>query len=182
MFLLSTLALPVLQTFASDSLSSLGMIIHFSHHTFLHNPTLSASFLFHPWQICHATMEEHFLLAPNFHLFFHRPNIPRKWKFSFTMAITTSKPEELCIIQTIITVISFLTLLLCSIGQHICLCRKPRYLNILVSQMTVLLVFWFLFLRMSEYVKPIKNPAWLLFRWNVLDGMTLLKLVNDVMF
>ena len=99
-------------------------------------------------------MEEHFLLAPNFHLFFHQPNIPRKWKFSFTMAITTSKPEELCIIQTIITVISFLTLLLCSIGQHIRLCRKPRYLNILVSQMTVLLVFCFLFLRMSECVVP----------------------------
>ena len=84
--------------------------------------------------------------------------------------------------QTIITVISFLTLLLCSIGQHIRLCRKPRYLNILVSQMTVSLVFCFLFLQMSEYVKPIKNPARLLFRSNFLAGVTLLKLVNDVMF
>ena len=41
---------------------------------------------------------------------------------------------------------------------------------------------FFLFLRLSEFVKPIKNPARLLFRSNALDGVTLLKLVSVVMF
>ena len=33
------------------------------------------------------------------------------------MAITTSKPQELCITQRIITVVSFLTLVLCSLAK-----------------------------------------------------------------
>ena len=56
---------------------------------------------------------------PTFTSFFHQHNVPTKWKPSFTMAITTSKPEEFCIKQRIITVISFLTLVLCSIGKDI---------------------------------------------------------------
>ena len=60
MFQFSTLTLSILGTFACDGLDesfvtcTLVMIVHLSHHTFLQNPTLSPSFLVHPWQVCHA--------------------------------------------------------------------------------------------------------------------------------
>ena len=133
MLLFSTLALSIFRTFACDGLD-INSFVTWYDCTFVTPYILGEShyvtiFLFHPWQICHTTKEEHFLLAPVLHFFLHQPNVPTKLKPSFTMAITTSTPKELCIIQTLLlkTDVNFLTLVLSSFGQHISLAINKSF-------------------------------------------------------
>ena len=85
---------------------------------------MSPSFPFHPWQICHVTKEEHFVLAGSHSSLLYSSaqcTLTTKLKPSLTTTITTSTPKELCIITNIITDVNFWTLVLCSFGQHISL-------------------------------------------------------------
>jgi len=77
MFLFSTLALSILGTFACDGLDINSFVTWYWLYicNTIQNPTMPPSFLFHPWQICNVTKEEHFLLAPILHFFLHRPNV-----------------------------------------------------------------------------------------------------------
>ena len=70
----------------------------------LQNPTLSSSFLFHPWQICHATKEEHFLLAPTFHILFHQSSVLKSENLPVPIGYYINKHtgKKLCIIQTLL--------------------------------------------------------------------------------
>ena len=61
------------------NLLSLGMIVYNQVTPYI--IVESRSFLFHPWQICHATnLTNISFWLPNFTSFFHQSNGPRKWK------------------------------------------------------------------------------------------------------
>ena len=85
MFPFSTLALPLSQTFACDKPSSLGMIVHLSHHTFLHNPTVTIFFCFTLGKSVMQQKRNISFWLPTFPCFFTSPmyleseNLPLPW-------------------------------------------------------------------------------------------------------
>ena len=97
------------------------MIIHLSHDTLLQNSTLSPCFFFHPWQICHAAKQEHFLLAPNFRFSFSTAQHTYRLKIFLYHGYYNKHTQRALHHTNNITVIIFLTLVLCSFDQHISL-------------------------------------------------------------
>ena len=117
MFLFSTLALPLLQTFACDGLSSLGMIVHLSHHTFLHNPTLSPSFFPSPLGNLSCKKGGTFPSDSQLSLVFSPAQCTSKVKTFLYHGYYNKHTQRALHHTNIITVVNFLTLVLCSLGN-----------------------------------------------------------------
>ena len=123
MFLLSTLALSILGTFACDGLDINSFVTWYDNLYIcntIQNPTMPPSFLFHPWQICKVTKENTSFWLPSF---FHRPNVLYLQSYNLPLAwlLQQAHPKSFAIQTNIIVVVNFLTLVLCSFGRLISL-------------------------------------------------------------
>ena len=104
------------------NLSSLSIIVHLPHHTFLQNPTPSPSFIFHPWQICHATKRNISFWLPTFTSFFLGPMYLQNENLPFPWLLQQANPKSFASYKHYYhSKINFLKLVLCSFGQHISL-------------------------------------------------------------
>ena len=110
----------ILHVMVLMNLSSLGMIVHLSHDTLLQNSTVTF-FLFYLWQICHTTKKEHFLLAPNFHFFFSSAQHTYKVKTFLYHGYYNWHTQRALHHTNIITVVNYLTVVLCFLSQYISL-------------------------------------------------------------